>query len=169
MASDQLSVSEVRGFGVIAFLDAIFAAVGVFVTLIVIQAALIRVGDPPSEADVYAAMASEVIVEFGLPHAEPWLSLGIAGLRGREAREVFVDRLVSLSTDTGRFVKVEIAISSTANPTRLQLAIDAVNRQGVGSGRYPPILEAWRPLATDEDPAAWVEGRVQETTSSSDE
>ncbi|RMF39957.1 MAG: hypothetical protein D6754_04300 [Alphaproteobacteria bacterium] len=144
-----------RGLSFLAFLDVVFASIGVFVALIVIQSLIVRTEDPVAEPDILAALAGETVLALAADTAE-WGELARPGQIERFPADDFIDWAGALSRQANRVLNVEIffALADAQPREALKARMEAVARAGIGAGRTPPFVTVWRPMLAGEDAAA---------------
>lgn len=154
--------------GIVAFLDVIFATVGVFIAVIVIQSTLVRSAAPPAEADVYAVLMDDGRVADRVAPVAPWVGLGLSGARVTALPTQWIARLERLAEAGAGPVKVELAHGPEALRWRRALQIDLADTASAGTGPAgaPAFMVVWRPLPPETDPAKWLARRARDTESS---
>lgn len=146
-----------------AFLDVVFASVGVFIAVIVIQSTLVRSSEPPAEADVYAVLQEDGRISDRVAPVGSWVALGFAGDGVTELPHRWIARLEELAVAGGTgAVKVELAHGPEALPWRRALQGDLARaaRAGTGPAGAPAYIIVWRPLPPGTDPEAWLGSRT---------
>lgn len=153
---------SMRQSGFIALLDVIFASVGIFIAIIVIQAALIRAEDRPAEADLYAVLLDNQTILDTIADTTFWRQQGRAGEQVELPHYAWLQRVIELSLSSQRIIKIEIAHGADALDLRLKLE-QAMNQRvakGIGEGQAPPFTLVWRPLAATTDRRAYLQQRA---------
>ncbi len=151
-----------RASGFIAFLDVVFASVGVFIAVIVIQALLIQMEDRASEADVYAVLLDDGYVLHQVAEIEPWVSNEVSLEIDRHRPYAWARYLEELRERSKRVIRVEIAHGPSVLSWRkdLEKRLREVEKSGVGEGRFPPFVVVWRPLKPNEDPEKYLQDKA---------
>lgn len=152
-----------RAGGFLALLDVVFASVGVFIVLIVLQAATVRPNDPPGEADLYAVLSANGTVLSAISQTRKWKDIGVETAQTERPIKLWIEHITELSVQAQGIITIEISHDAEAIPNRFELerTLNLTVQKGAGEGKSPAFTVVWRPLSSLDDPQTYAASRAQ--------